>query len=55
MVYFTLGLVFTSIADMLGATALYRGAVPQDSSRAVQAAAPACAQQCLQALADAGT
>lgn len=55
MVYFTLGLVFTSTAAALGAAASRRGTVPQDSSSAVQAAAPASAQQCLQALADAGT
>lgn len=54
MVYFALGLVFTSTADMLGATALYRSKMPQDSSRAVQEAAPPSAQQCLQALVDAG-
>lgn len=54
MVYSTLGLVFTATADMLGATSLYRSKMPQDSSRAVQEAAPPSAQQCLQALVDAG-
>lgn len=54
MAYFTLGLVFTSRAGMLGSTAFYSGTMSQDSSWAVQAAAPASSQQCLQALADTG-